>query len=56
MNGGDTKLSEFSDFYKIQKSQLDFLISPVATLVGFDDVIGVVTSWGRFARSISVLG
>ena len=56
MNGGDTKLSEFSDFYKMQKSQLDFLILPVATLVGLDDVIGVVTSWARFARIISVLG
>ena len=56
MNGGDTKLSEFSDFYKMQKSQLDFLILPVATLVGLDDVIVVVTSWARFARIISVLG
>ena len=45
MNGGDTKLSE-----------LDFLILPVTTLVGLDDVIVVVTSWARFARSISVLG
>ena len=56
MNGGDTKLSELSDFYKMQKSQLDFLILPVTTLVGLDDVIGVVTSWARFARIISVLG
>ena len=43
MNGGDTKLSEFSDFYKMQKSQLNFLILSVATLVGLDDVIVVVT-------------
>ena len=44
MNGGDTKLSELSDFYKMQKSQLDFLILPVTMLVGLDDVIIVVTS------------
>ena len=56
MNGGDTKLSELSGIYKMQKSQLDFLILPVSTLVGFDDVIVVVTSWARFARIISVLG
>ena len=56
MNGGDTKLSELNDFYKMQKSQLDFLILPVTTLVGLDDVIVVVTSWARFARIISVLG
>ena len=56
MNGGDTKLSELSGIYKMQKSQLDFLILPVSTLVGFDDVIVVVTSWARFARVISVLG
>ena len=56
MNGGDSKLSEFSDFYKMQKSQLDYLILPVATLVGLDDVIVVVTSWARFARIISVSG
>ena len=63
MNGGDTKLSELNDFYKMQKSQLDFLILPVATLVGLDDVIVVVTSSSHivvtsssFARIISVLG
>ena len=56
MNDGDTKLSELSGIYKMQKSQLDFLILPVATLVGLDDVIVVVTSWARFARIISVLG
>ena len=44
MNGGDTKLSVLNDFYKMQKSQLDFLILPVTTLVGLDDVIVVVTS------------
>ena len=56
MNGGDTKLSEFSDFYKMQKSQLDFLILPVTTLVELVDAIIVVTSWARFACIISVLG
>ena len=56
MNDGDTKLSELSDIYKMQKSQLDFLILPVATLVGLDDVTVVVTSQARFARIISVLG
>ena len=44
MNSGDTKLSELSYFYKMQKSQLDFLILPVTKLVGLDDVIIVVTS------------
>ena len=44
MNDGDTKLSELSGIYKMQKSQHDFLILPVSTLVGLDDVIGVVTS------------
>ena len=44
MNDGDTKLSELSGIYKMQKSQRDFLILPVATLVGLDDVIVVVTS------------
>ena len=34
MNDGDTKLSELSGIYKM----------PVATLVGLDDVIVVVTS------------
>ena len=44
MNGGDTKLSELSGIYKMQKSQLDFLTLPVSTLDGFDDVIVVATS------------
>ena len=44
MNDGDTKLSELSGIYKMQKSQLDFLILPVATLVGLDDATVVVTS------------
>ena len=44
MNGGDTKLRELSGFYKMQKSQRDFLILPVATLVGLDDATVVVTS------------
>ena len=56
MNGGDTKLSELSGFYKMQKSQHDFMIFPVATLVGLDDAIVVVTSWACFARIIRVLG
>ena len=42
MNGGDTKLSELNDFYKMHKSQLDFLILPVTTQVGLDNVIVVV--------------
>ena len=44
MNGGNTKLSDLYDFYKMQKSQLDYLILPVTTLVGLDDVIVVATS------------
>ena len=44
MNGGKTKLSDLYDFYKMQKSQLDFLILTVTTLVGLDDLIVVVTS------------
>ena len=56
MNGGDTKLSELNDFYRMQKSQLDLLILPVTTLVGLDDIIVVVTSRARFGRIISVLG
>ena len=54
MNGGDTKLSELYDNSKMQK--LGFLILPVSTLVGFDEVIVVVMSKARFARIISVLG
>ena len=54
MNGGDTKLSELYDNSKMQK--LGFLILPVSTLVGFDEVIVVVMSKARFAHIISVLG
>ena len=54
MNGGDTKLSELYDNSKMQK--LGFLILPVSTLVGFDEVIVVVMSKARFARIISVSG
>ena len=56
MNGGDTKLRELNDTYKMQNFSLTFLILPVSTLVGFDDVVVIVTSWARFARIISVLG
>ena len=44
MNGGDTKLSDLYDSSKMQKSQLDFLILPVSTLVELDDII-VVMFW-----------